>query len=116
MRFVRDLGVKQAFLPPHYRPLLGELKRLGFSGSVGMMLDAAYRDAPCILAALFSSSFMWVANAATITPSSDSFDGKLHITPANLASHFHRSVEAHFGFKTFKNIFHNESLFQFIII
>jgi succinylarginine dihydrolase len=36
---------------------------------------------------------MWVANAATITPSPDAADGRLHLTPANLISNLHRSLE-----------------------
>jgi succinylarginine dihydrolase len=37
---------------------------------------------------------MWAANAATVAPSSDTFDGRVHITPANLISMFHRSLES----------------------
>jgi succinylarginine dihydrolase len=37
---------------------------------------------------------MWVANAATVSPSPDTADGRVHFTPANLAAHFHRSLEA----------------------
>jgi len=37
---------------------------------------------------------MWAANSATITPASDSADGKVHFTAANLISKFHRSLEA----------------------
>ena len=44
---------------------------------------------------LLRASSMWVANVATISPSGDTEDGKLHITPANLPSQFHRSIEPH---------------------
>jgi succinylarginine dihydrolase len=37
---------------------------------------------------------MWVANAATVSASSDTADGRVHLTPANLATHFHRALEA----------------------
>jgi succinylarginine dihydrolase len=37
---------------------------------------------------------MWAANAATVCPSADSSDGKVHFTPANLRSNFHRAIEA----------------------
>jgi succinylarginine dihydrolase len=37
---------------------------------------------------------MWVANAATVSPSADTADGRVHFTPANLVAHFHRSLEA----------------------
>jgi succinylarginine dihydrolase len=112
MRTVHNLGVPQAFFPPHYRPLVSELKRLGFSGSLGQILDAAYTQAPAMLAALYSSSFMWAANVATVTPASDSADGKTHLTPANLMSHYHRSIEAPFSYHMLNKIFHNNKLFS----
>jgi succinylarginine dihydrolase len=37
---------------------------------------------------------MWTANAATVSPSADTADGRVHVTPANLASLLHRSIEA----------------------
>jgi succinylarginine dihydrolase len=46
-----------------------------------------------LLAACYSASSMWAANAATVSPGADSGDGRCHITPANLASHFHRTLE-----------------------
>ena len=36
---------------------------------------------------------MWTANAATVSPSNDCTDGRLHLTPANLSSTLHRSIE-----------------------
>lgn len=112
MLFVRNLGMKQAMLPPHYRPVILELKRMGFSGDLGTILDEAYRVAPGVLAALYSASFMWAANAATITPSVDNSDGRLHLTPANLSSHYHRSIEAEFQMRSLGMIFHNKKLFS----
>lgn len=112
MRFVRDLGMAQGVFPPHYRPLVSELKRLGFSGSLGKILDDVYRVAPELLAAVFSSSFMWAANAATVTPSADTHNGRLHFTPANLISHYHRSIETIVHWRNLKEIFRNESLFE----
>lgn len=99
MRFVRDLGVPQAFLPPQKRPNIAVLQSLGFGAGTSKnaivhSIDTAYRTAPELLAAVFSSSFMWAANAATVTPSADAADGKLHLTSANLISHFHRAIEA----------------------
>ena len=109
MRFVRNLGVPQAFFPPRYRPMISDLKRFGFSGSNAMILEAAYRDAPTLLASVYSSSFMWAANAATVTPSCDAADGKLHLTPANLVSHFHRTMEAESTYRLLQKIFHNKN-------
>ncbi len=93
MKLLADLGVKQAVLPPHERPDLEALRRLGFSGSDGQVLDRARREDPVLLAACSSASAMWAANAATVSPSSDCADGRVHFTPANLIAQFHRSLE-----------------------
>ena len=112
MKFVRDLGIPQAFLPPHYRPYISELTRMGYySDKTDNLLSKTYREFPQLLASVYSSSFMWTANAATITPSCDSQDSKLHITPANMSSHYHRSIEASFTQKLLSRIFHNTHLF-----
>ncbi|MBI5443778.1 MAG: N-succinylarginine dihydrolase, partial [Deltaproteobacteria bacterium] len=66
---------------------------LGFTGSDAQVLARAAREAPDLLAACSSSSSMWAANAATVCPSADSADGRVHFTPANLAANFHRSLE-----------------------
>lgn len=94
MRRVHDLGVKQAVLPPHMRPHLSTLRQLGWTGEDDAMLaDAASRD-PRILRLVSSASSMWAANAATMSPSVDAIDGRLHLVPANLRHMFHRSIEA----------------------
>jgi succinylarginine dihydrolase len=36
---------------------------------------------------------MWTANAATVSPSADTADGRVHFTPANLVSQAHRALE-----------------------
>jgi succinylarginine dihydrolase len=54
----------------------------------------AGRDAPELLAACCSAAPMWAANAATVSASADCADGRVHFTPANLATYFHRSIEA----------------------
>jgi len=94
MRFVRGLGVLQAVLPPHERPSLSTLRRLGFRGSDEEMLAAAaVTEDGLYLRVASSASAMWTANAATVAPSRDTADGKLHLTPANLQQMFHRSIE-----------------------
>jgi succinylarginine dihydrolase len=91
---LKTLGVPQfVFLPP-FRPRLGLLTELGFQGTIQEQLAAAREDAPQALSAAFSSAFMWMANAATVTAASDSIDGRLHCTPANLTSSWHRASEA----------------------
>jgi succinylarginine dihydrolase len=47
-----------------------------------------------MLAACSSAAAMWVANAATVSPSADTSDRRVHFTPANLIAHFHRALEA----------------------
>jgi len=87
-------GFPQAVLPPHERPAVGTLRALGFSGSDADIVARAARDAPELLAACSSAAAMWSANAATVSPSADTADGRVHLTPANLVSHLHRAIEA----------------------
>ena len=93
MRLLVSLGLPQAVLPPQERPLIPALRRLGFVGSDRAVVAAAARTAPGLLSAAASSSAMWAANAATVSPAADTADGRLHLTPANLVSQFHRSLE-----------------------
>ncbi len=92
MKALFDLGVRQAVLPPHERPHLPTLRRLGFSGSDADVLAAAAEEPP-LLAVVSSASAMWAANAATVAPSADTRDGRVHLTPANLRATLHRSIE-----------------------
>ena len=94
MRALQSRGFPQAVLPPHERPFLPALRALGFAGDDAAVLRRAATDAPALLAACSSAAAMWVANAATVSPSPDTADGRVHFTPANLAAHFHRSLEA----------------------
>jgi succinylarginine dihydrolase len=87
------LGIPQAVLPPQERPLVSALRRLGFTGDDARVLAAAGREAPELLSAVASTSSMWAANAATVSPAADTTDGRLHLTPANLVSQFHRALE-----------------------
>ena len=57
------------------------------------MLKGVFETSPELLSACSSASSMWTANMATMTASSDSKDGRCHITPANLVSTLHRSLE-----------------------
>ncbi|MGF1508178.1 MAG: N-succinylarginine dihydrolase [Myxococcota bacterium] len=93
MHQLRELGVPQAVLPPHMRPDLELARRLGFGGSEADILHRLAQEAPLLLAACYSAASMWTANAATVTPSVDAADGKLHFTPANLQNKVHRCIE-----------------------
>ncbi|MFP5357751.1 MAG: N-succinylarginine dihydrolase [Gammaproteobacteria bacterium] len=94
MRALAAMGLAQGVLPPQERPHLPSLRRLGFRGADAQILRQAQRSAPELLAAVSSASSMWAANAATVSPSADSADGKVHFTPANLCTHLHRALEA----------------------
>jgi succinylarginine dihydrolase len=94
MRFVADLGVGQAVLPPQPRPALKTLRALGFMGADEQVLASVAAQAPQLLRLCSSASAMWTANAATVAPSTDCADGRVHLTPANLQSMFHRALEA----------------------
>ncbi|MGS0690400.1 N-succinylarginine dihydrolase [Shewanella sp. 30m-9] len=88
-----DLGLVQGMLAPQERPDLHTLRRIGFTGTDAAILSKAAKDAPALLRACCSASSMWTANAATVSPSADTHDGKLHFTPANLVDKLHRSIE-----------------------
>jgi len=111
MKALADLGVPQGVFPPHERPALATLRRLGFAGTDAAVLAAAARQAPALLAACSSASNMWVANAATVAPSSDTRDGRVHFTPANLVSNFHRSIEPPQTMRTLRAVFRDEERF-----
>ncbi|RZJ01737.1 MAG: N-succinylarginine dihydrolase [Brevundimonas sp.] len=93
MKRLADLGLPQFVLPPHERPDIPFLRTLGFTGSDAAVLEAAWKTAPSFAAAACSASPMWAANAATVTPSADAADGRVHFTPANLVTNLHRSLE-----------------------
>jgi succinylarginine dihydrolase len=111
MRALSARGFPQAVLPPHERPFLPALRALGFGGDDAAILARAARDAPALLAACSSAAAMWVANAATVSPSADTADGRVHFTPANLVSHFHRSLEAPTTAAVLRAIFNESARF-----
>jgi succinylarginine dihydrolase len=111
MKMLADLGIKQAVLPPHERPDIFTLRRLGFTGTDAQILERAAREQPTLLAACGSASAMWAANAATVSPSADTADGRVHFTPANLPAQFHRSLETAQTAAILRAIFADESAF-----
>ena len=83
MQANRARGLAQGFLLPLPRPN-------------GALLDALAVDEtadPALTRAAWSASSMWTANAATVSPGSDTRDGKCHLTPANLVTMLHRGQE-----------------------
>ena len=93
MKALADMGFVQGVLAPHERPHIPTLRALGFSGNDAQILAKAAQQAPKLLAAVSSASCMWTANAATVSPSADTHDGRVHFTPANLVNKFHRAIE-----------------------
>lgn len=111
MHYLTQFGLYQGIIPPHERPYLPILRNLGFHGTDGTVLHKAYKEQPDLFFACCSSSPMWTANAATVTPSPDSEDGKVHFTPANLSYEFHRSFEYETTSRILKKIFANPTFF-----
>ncbi|MBC96986.1 MAG: N-succinylarginine dihydrolase [Halobacteriovoraceae bacterium] len=107
-----QLGLKQGLIAPHCRPDFEALKRLGFSGDETTLLNKVSKQAPELLAACYSASAMWTANAATVSPSADTEDGKVHFTAANLNNKFHRSLEPEQTGRILKKIFRDETIFK----
>jgi len=93
MLTLHKTGLWQGVLPPQQRPFLPALRQLGFSGSDQQIYERGWKEAPRLMKNILSASSMWAANAATVSPSADCADGKLHLTPANLSTMLHRSIE-----------------------
>jgi succinylarginine dihydrolase len=85
MKLVHDLGIGQLILPPR-------LLREDWPRALGFDRPSQLPDR--LLQAYYSSSSMWAANAASVSPAADTQDGKTHFTPANLVSKLHRSLES----------------------
>ena len=111
MRFVRALGVPQAVLPPHDRPSLVTLRRLGFTGTDEDVIAASAAGDGFFLRLCSSASAMWTANAATVAPSRDASDSRVHLTPANLQQMFHRAIEAPTTTRVLRAIFADDARF-----
>lgn len=112
MEKMMAMGLHQAVLPPHQRPSLQTLRRLGFTGSDAEVLDRAMSHSPDLFMSCCSASSMWTANAATVTPSADAADRRVHFTPANLCTTFHRSIEGEESKRILRAIFADRDHFQ----
>ena len=83
MRGNMERGLAQGFLLPLPRPNFGLIRDLAIDALAPRQL----------LAAAWSASSMWTANAATVSPAPDTADGRCHLTPANLVTMAHRAQE-----------------------
>ncbi len=112
------LGAIQACLPPLMRPNLRLLRRLG------VIRDQALTDDPdcealarCLAGAAasagrevmfaFAPAGLWTANWATASPSADTTDGRVHVTPANRAAVLYRAIEANECYHVLRQVFFN---------
>ncbi|MCK0754106.1 N-succinylarginine dihydrolase [Chromohalobacter japonicus] len=111
MKSLMEAGYAQGVLPPQQRPDLGALRDLGFTGDDASVLARAAEEAPQLLRAVCSASSMWTANAATVTPSADASDGRVHFTAANLQSSFHRYLEPRTTARVLAAMFRDERHF-----
>ncbi|NIY49184.1 N-succinylarginine dihydrolase [Cedecea colo] len=112
MKALADAGFPQGVIAPQERPNVPVLRQLGFTGSDAQVVARVAKQAPQLLSAASSASSMWVANAATVSPSADSLDGKVHLTVANLNNKFHRASEAPTTESLLHAIFRNEQCFS----
>lgn len=111
MRTLVRAGLVQGVLPPLARPNFDLLVAAGFLGTDAQIIEAAVHTAPRLLKAAYSASSMWTANAATVSPSADTSDGRLHLTAANLSTMLHRSIEHPDTTATLISIFAGEDQF-----
>lgn len=93
MRDLAQLGVAQGVLPPQERPFIPALRAIGYRGRDSEVLAKVTWEEPYYLKILSSASSMWAANAAMVSPSADTTDGRVHFTPANLHTTAHRAIE-----------------------
>lgn len=93
MKALMEMGFQQGVLAPQERPDVAALRRLGFGGTDAQVIQRVAREAMPLLVASCSASSMWVANAATVSPSADTADARVHFTAANLNCKYHRSIE-----------------------
>jgi len=113
MKTLHDAGLKQGVIPPLYRPDFEILKTLGFTAnSPEALLRQLASQPPEMISAFFSASSMWAANSATVSPSADTPDGRVHFTPANLTSKFHRALEFSGTKRILQAIFSSETYFK----
>ena len=94
MRTLAALGLGQGVMPPQERPNISWLRTLGFLGTDREVWARAWESEQTIARAAIAASSMWAANAATISPSADCADGRLHASVANLQTMLHRAQEA----------------------
>ncbi|WP_418152404.1 N-succinylarginine dihydrolase [Litorimonas sp. RW-G-Af-16] len=112
MRKLIGLGLTQGLLPPQERPFIPGLRAVGYTGTDGQILEKAFQDSPALVANMSAASSMWTANAATVSAGSQTSDGRVHLTPANLVAMPHRALEAEQTHHTLSAIFKDTNHFN----
>jgi len=105
MRRLMAMGVPQGVLPPLERPPMAFLRSLGFSGDDRAVWEAVWKSEDRIARNALAASAMWAANAATVSPSVDCADGRLHLSAANLSTMLHRALEGPATTRALRRIF-----------
>lgn len=112
MRALMEMGVPQGVLAPQCRPDMHFLRAVGFSGSDRTIWMQTVATAPALARAALAASSMWTANAATVSPSADTADGRVHFSVANLSTMLHRSMEAPYTEHLLRRVFADTSKFS----
>ena len=112
MAALAQMGIPQGYLPPQERPHIPTLRAQGFGGTEEEVIRKAAADAPHLLAQACSASCMWTANAATVVPSADTADGRVHLTVANLRAMPHRRIEPPQTLRTLRAVFSHAETFR----
>ncbi len=111
MRSLLQMGLSQGIFPPHERPFLPALRRIGFTGNDREVLRSAWVHDRNLVGMVSSASNMWTANAATVSPSNDTADARVHLTPANLVAMPHRSLEPQTTTRVLRRVFKDPQIF-----
>jgi succinylarginine dihydrolase len=111
MKQLMRAGLPQGVLPPHERPNMSWLRSLGFAGSDREIWTQTWNSEPMLARAAAAASSMWAANAATVSPSADCADGRLHASAANLATMLHRAIEADSTERVLRRLMPDEARF-----
>jgi len=107
MDAVHKRGCVQLIIPPIRKDPVASLAKIGLSAS----LSDVSQVAPDLFRSLFSVSSVWVANSATIIPSSITTNKQVNIIVSNLCYNYHRTLEVDHNFKTLSAIFDNDMCF-----
>lgn len=111
MRRLMSMGVPQGVLAPLDRPPMAFFRALGFTGDDAAVWEAAWKSEDRLARNALAASAMWAANAATVSPSADCADGRLHLSTANLSTMLHRALEGDGTTRTLLRIFARDDAF-----